>query len=371
MPDTTVLALVSPASAIGYSRGLRPNIVSRPAHHGESSASSGVPATAFAETLHAVRRGETLSSMVRDYLKSQGQDPSPTEIYAAVQQVARVNHLANPNRIRVQQTIDLSPLATPPANVTPAVPTVSPVLRTVETILEGTGTPPAPQSVASLRSRLATEVTRNTVEKSAESEPVSVRNDRATTRSARGGRQRIDLSELVRRILHPDEYRAEQAARAAASTAATLDGPASPQKTDSEPWQTLLDHAATLSSGYGMRPDPFTGRLAFHDGIDLAAPAGTAIRPVSPGTVTFSGWKAGYGRTVMVRHADGTESSYCHASSTCVTAGDRVTQETMIARVGTTGRSTGPHLHFRVTRDGRSIDPLQIFHPTNMRLAKR
>lgn len=371
MPDTALLAVAPPVSAVGYPRDLRSNVASRAERSGEESASSAVPATTFAETLHAVQRGETLSSVVSDYLTSQGRNPSPTEIYKAVQQVAQANHLANPNRIRVQQTIDLSPLATPPAIVARAVPTASPVLRTVESILEGTGAPSAPQSAASLRSRLASEVTPNAVGERPESEPVSVRNLRKTARVSREPRQRIDLSELVRRILHPDEYRAEQAASAAASAAATSDETTSVQKTDSEPWQTLLDHAATLSSGYGMRPDPFTGRLAFHDGIDLAAPAGTAIRPVSPGTVIFSGWKAGYGRTVTVRHADGTESSYCHASMTCVTAGDRVTQETMVARVGTTGRSTGPHLHFQVNRDGRSIDPLQVFHPTNMRLARR
>jgi len=350
MPDMGLLALAPSAAAIGSTRFFRLDASNRVVPNGRNLTS----ARTFAETLHSVRSGETLSAVVRDYLQSQGREPSPSEIHQAVQQVARANHLSNPNAIRIQQTLDLSSLASPPATPSAAILSVLPTV---------------PQSVAALRSPLATDDSRGAAGKSGESEPepASVQRLREPERLSRESRPRIDLSELVRRILHPDEYRAEQAAAATAASASAATG----QKSDAAPWQALLDHTASVSSGYGMRPDPFTGRLAFHDGIDLAAPAGTAIRPVSAGTVTFSGWKAGYGRTVVVRHADGTESSYSHASSTCVNAGDRVTEKTMIARVGTTGRSTGPHLHFQVSKDGKNIDPEEVFHPTNLRLARR
>jgi len=74
--------------------------------------------------------------------------------------------------------------------------------------------------------------------------------------------------------------------------------------------------------------------------------------------VVFSGWKPGYGKTIIVRHDDGLETRYGHASKTLVKPGDRVDEGAEIALLGNTGRSTGPHLHFEVRRDGRSVDPL-------------
>jgi murein DD-endopeptidase MepM/ murein hydrolase activator NlpD len=120
----------------------------------------------------------------------------------------------------------------------------------------------------------------------------------------------------------------------------------------------VLDGAATLSSGYGMRSDPFTGAPAFHAGVDLAASPGTPIRPMRDGIVVFSGWQRGYGRTIIVRHGDGLESVYAHNQKNQVRVGDAVTRETQLGEVGSTGRSTGPHLHFEVRKHGSPVNPM-------------
>lgn len=106
-----------------------------------------------------------------------------------------------------------------------------------------------------------------------------------------------------------------------------------------------------VSSAFGMRH----GRP--HQGVDLAARAGTPIYPVKAGTVIFSGWEAGYGRSVIVDHGEGLRSRYAHCSTILVRPGEKVTPAQSIARVGSTGRSTGPHLHFELIRNGRHQDP--------------
>ncbi|MCA9494291.1 MAG: peptidoglycan DD-metalloendopeptidase family protein [Myxococcales bacterium] len=114
---------------------------------------------------------------------------------------------------------------------------------------------------------------------------------------------------------------------------------------------------ATLTSGFGWRTDPFDGTRHHHDGLDLSAPMGTTIVAADAGRVRFAGKNSGYGNVVIVEHADGTESRYAHCSSLGVVEGDLVTAGQAIAKVGSTGRSTGPHLHFEVRKDGIPIDP--------------
>ena len=124
-------------------------------------------------------------------------------------------------------------------------------------------------------------------------------------------------------------------------------------------WNISLVEASTaLSSAYGLRKDPFTGKLRQHSGIDLAAPAGAPIDAFEAGNVTFSGWKPGYGNTVIIRHEDGLESVYGHLSKSLVQVGDQVAARTPIACVGSRGHSTGPHLHFELRKDGKPLDPL-------------
>lgn len=107
-----------------------------------------------------------------------------------------------------------------------------------------------------------------------------------------------------------------------------------------------------ISSPFGPRG----GKL--HTGIDIAAPTGTAIRSAAAGTVISAGWLGAYGRTVMIRHSNGTVTLYAHASELLVKRGQPVAQGQIIARVGSSGNSTGPHLHFEVIVDDRPRNPM-------------
>jgi len=120
----------------------------------------------------------------------------------------------------------------------------------------------------------------------------------------------------------------------------------------------VLPVQGEVSSPFGVRNDPFTGEPRFHAGIDVAAPRGAAIRAVADGEVVFSGWRpGGSGRVVEVRHADGLVTSYAHAERTLVRAGQHVVAGEVVATVGSSGRASGPHLHFAAVRDGQAIDP--------------
>ena len=112
-----------------------------------------------------------------------------------------------------------------------------------------------------------------------------------------------------------------------------------------------------VSSSYGRRKDPLTGESAFHHGIDIASPAGSAVLAAGAGGVVFSGWKNGYGNVVEIDHGDGFSTCYAHTAENLVSAGEEVNANQPIAHVGSTGRSTGPHLHYEVRKDGVSLDP--------------
>ncbi|HET8729861.1 MAG TPA: M23 family metallopeptidase [Moraxellaceae bacterium] len=112
-----------------------------------------------------------------------------------------------------------------------------------------------------------------------------------------------------------------------------------------------------MSSNYGYRTDPFTGRTAFHGGIDFAGAEGTHVFAVAPGIVTWAGERTGYGNLVEIDHGDGVTTRYAHASRVMVKVGDLVTKDQLVALMGSTGRSTGPHLHYEVLRDGKQVDP--------------
>lgn len=125
----------------------------------------------------------------------------------------------------------------------------------------------------------------------------------------------------------------------------------------SAPTALSLEMGGRVSSTYGWRADPFKGQSKFHGGIDLAVRYGTEVPAAAAGTVVTAQEQGGYGLTVVVRHANGFESRYAHLSSLDVKAGDTVAQGQQVGRVGSTGRSTGPHLHFEVTQAGHRVDP--------------
>ncbi len=109
-----------------------------------------------------------------------------------------------------------------------------------------------------------------------------------------------------------------------------------------------LPVAGTITSSYGVRHDPIDGRLRTHQGVDIAVSEGTEVRPVAPGRVAFSGYRGGYGNLVMVEHEHGAVSLYAHNLMNVVKVGQRVDGKDVIALTGSTGRSTGPHLHFEL-----------------------
>ncbi len=122
------------------------------------------------------------------------------------------------------------------------------------------------------------------------------------------------------------------------------------------PTRLPLD-AAELVAAFGNRDDPFTGRRAFHAGLDFAAAAGTALHAAAGGTVSFAGRKPDFGQLVEIDHGNGLITRYAHASALWVKTGDLVAPGDAIAAVGSSGRSTGAHLHFEVLRHGEAINP--------------
>lgn len=114
---------------------------------------------------------------------------------------------------------------------------------------------------------------------------------------------------------------------------------------------------AYVSSGFGYRADPLTGAGTFHAGIDLAGREGSDVYAVAPGVVTWAGPRAGYGNLVEIRHGPALVTRYAHARAVAVKVGDVVARDQRVAYMGSTGRSTGTHLHFEVLRDGRPVDP--------------
>lgn len=113
-----------------------------------------------------------------------------------------------------------------------------------------------------------------------------------------------------------------------------------------------------ISSSFGTRTDPFTGRHAFHKGVDFAGREGAEVVAVASGVVTWSGERYGYGQLVEINHGNGYVTRYAHNVDNLVAVGDTVRRGQVIARMGDTGRATGPNLHFEVLLNDRPVDPL-------------
>lgn len=131
-------------------------------------------------------------------------------------------------------------------------------------------------------------------------------------------------------------------------------------------WLETLPIAAPVqsefrfSSEYGLRNDPFTKALAMHQGIDFAAEAGTSVLAAGPGVVVRSGWDEGYGNVIEIKHAENFLTRYAHLSKRHVTEDMRIDRGMLIGDVGSTGRSTGPHLHYEIFHHGKVLNPRQV-----------
>ncbi len=113
-----------------------------------------------------------------------------------------------------------------------------------------------------------------------------------------------------------------------------------------------------ITSALGWRKNPFGRGYEFHSGIDIEAPSGSKVFATAEGIVDFAGWYADYGKTVIIRHPSGYRTLYGHLSQIDVKEGQKVKAGDVVGRVGSTGRSTGPHLHYEVIKDKRTLDPL-------------
>ncbi len=261
-----------------------------------------------AAAAYTVKRGDFLTRIVREHLRAQGREVNNRAVLDGLKRVAAANGIQDPDLIYPGQRIDLSILDRTDGSARSA--------------FEGKG------------GRVPGTAVRPRADDFTES-----------------NRVRTAIARVLDREI-PSNVPATAANRQA------------------EPWSGVLGMEARLTSPYGYRRDPFTGGMRFHHGIDLAVPTGTTVHPVGAGEVVFSGWKPGYGRVVIVRHGEGIESVYGHTSKTLVRAGEYVNPGDTIALSGSSGRSTGPHLHLEIRRDGRALNPLAYFDEDHIRLAR-
>ena len=143
---------------------------------------------------------------------------------------------------------------------------------------------------------------------------------------------------------------------AGASSAAPVASPASAPASLAAPAALALPEGR-VSSQFGWRTDPLTGANRFHKGVDVAAAYGADVPSAGPGRVVFAGVQGSYGQTVVLEHQDGVQTRYAHLSHIAVSAGDELDRGAVLGRVGSSGRSTGAHLHFEVLEGGRPVDP--------------
>lgn len=124
---------------------------------------------------------------------------------------------------------------------------------------------------------------------------------------------------------------------------------------------SLLPTAGFLSSNFGYRRNPYNGTFRLHAGIDIAAETGTPVRAPAQGTVVYSGYREGYGKCVVINHGYGISTLFAHNSKLYATVGAKVRRGEVISEVGSTGHSTGPHLHFEIRKNGVPVNPVTFF----------
>jgi murein DD-endopeptidase MepM/ murein hydrolase activator NlpD len=129
--------------------------------------------------------------------------------------------------------------------------------------------------------------------------------------------------------------------------------------------------SARVSSGFGSRFHPIDRKMKFHGGLDLAVPTGTKVKAAADGIVKFAGVQGGYGNLVVIEHPDGRETRYGHLKQILVSEGEKVSAGQQFALSGSTGKSTGPHLHFEVRENGQVVNPLKIMSNVLPKRAER
>ncbi len=137
------------------------------------------------------------------------------------------------------------------------------------------------------------------------------------------------------------------------------------------PERISLPVEGKITSKFGLRKDPFDGRVRFHRGIDIEAPEGTPVKAFMGGKVVFAGRKGGYGNLVILRHRDGKETYYAHLKEIDVSAGDKIESGEVLGKVGSTGRSTGPHLHFEIRVENRPVNPEMFIRENSLKMESK
>ena len=154
---------------------------------------------------------------------------------------------------------------------------------------------------------------------------------------------------------HPHEPRVVRAEESLQEVANYLNERTSLERADPSIWPVR----GWLTSGFGWRRNPVLRSRQLHTGLDIAAPRGTAVMAPADGHVVFAGYHSAFGNVLVIDHGSGITTKYAHTSDILVEVGDRILRGDMIARVGNTGRSTGPHLHYEVVKDGVPRDPMR------------
>ena len=157
-----------------------------------------------------------------------------------------------------------------------------------------------------------------------------------------------------------ERQRELEAERQAARRAAGIAG--KPMPSEAGPGGFAWPVSGTITSPYGWRSNPFGGSPDFHPGLDIAAPAGTTVTAAAGGTVILAQWYGGYGNFVMIDHGGNVSSGYGHLSAIYVSVGQQVSRGQAIGAVGSTGHSTGPHVHFEIRVNGKPVDPTPRLH---------
>lgn len=132
-------------------------------------------------------------------------------------------------------------------------------------------------------------------------------------------------------------------------------------KPQTGPWEWPVLGDYTISSPFGTRVDPITGEIRTHEGVDIAGDIGMQVVASRSGTVTHAGWARGFGKLVIIDHGEGLQTYYGHLSDFSVRYGQKVDKGQEVGKMGSTGRSTGPHLHFQVNVNGTPVNPLTFY----------